>query len=62
MDGFVLAESVHVNAVGREEDVQDILAEFCLNSPQLSYTLHPPLIGTVRLKPNAESDGTSFLM
>ena len=57
-----LEASVHVAAVGWEEDVQDILAEFCLNCPQLSPTLHPTLIGTVRPNPNAEADGISLLM
>ena len=58
--GVSLAVSYPANPMGREEDVRDLLADFPLNRPQLSSTLHPPKVGTIRPKTNAESGGTFF--
>ena len=60
--GLSLAASAHVDALVREEDVRDLLAVFSLNRPRLRSNLHPPMVGTIRLKTNAESDGISLLM
>ena len=62
MGALSLVVSVHAYAVGQEEDVRDLLAEFSLNFRQLISTLHPPLIRNVRLKPNSEADGISLLV
>ena len=49
-------------AVSANADVRDLLADFFLNRPWLSSTLHPPMAGTIRPKTNAEAYGISFLM
>ena len=58
--GLYMAASAHADTVGREEDVRDLLADFF--RPRLSSTLHSPMVGTIRLKTNAESDRISFLV
>ena len=60
--GVSLEVSYPDNPMGQEEDVRDLLVDFPLNRPGLSSTLHPPIVGTIRPKMNAESDGISFLV